>query len=387
MTAIPYSRQTIESSDVDAVVAALRSDFLTQGPCVPRFEKVFAHAHQVSEAVAVSNATAGLHIACLALGVGQDDLVWTAPNSFVASANCARYCGADIDFVDIDPDSRNLSISALREKLIVAERGGRLPKVVIPIDFSGLPCDLREMRVLADRYGFSILEDASHAVGARLGNQPLGGIYADIAVFSFHAVKIVTTGEGGMCTTQNPELAHRLRLLRSHGVTRDSKEMIGTPDGPWYYEQVGLGFNYRMTDLQAALGCSQMERLDDLYERRDALSLRYDRLLAPLPVIRPPRLPDRRSSYHLYVIELDAAQCPADRATTFKALRDAGIGVNVHYIPIHTQPDFQRLGFRRGDFPVSERYYSRAITLPLFPQMTEEQQDYVVEALGTILAR
>ena len=382
---IPYSRQTIEPADVEAVVAALRSDFLTQGPYIPQFEAAFAARHQVAAAVAVSNATAALHIACLALEVGPGDLVWTSPNSFVASANCARYCGAEVGFVDIDPATRNMSVDALQARLAAADRDGRLPKVVIPVDFSGLPCDMPSIRSLADRYGFAILQDASHAVGARLAGRPVGSSYADIAVFSFHAVKIVTTAEGGICTTHSAELARRLRLLRSHGITRDEDEMETSSHGGWYYEQICLGFNYRMTELQAALGLSQLGRLDDLYARREAIAARYDQLLAPLPVTRPIRLQDRQSAHHLYVIEIEGTDSSADRRAVFDRLRAAGIGVNVHYIPIHTQPDFRRLGFRVGNFPVSERYYSRAISLPLFPSMTAAEQDRVVSVLSAAL--
>jgi UDP-4-amino-4,6-dideoxy-N-acetyl-beta-L-altrosamine transaminase len=379
----PYSRQSIDPSDIEAVVAALQSDFLTQGPRIPEFEARFAELHQAGEAIAVANATAALHIACLALGVGPGDAVWTAPNSFLASANCARYCGADIDFVDIDPDTRNMSVPALAAKLEVAKSQGKLPKVVIPIDFAGYPCDLRDMRHLADRYGFSILEDASHAVGATREDQPVGSEYSDIAVFSFHAVKIVTTAEGGICTTRNPDLAKRLRLLRSHGMTRESGEMTGASHGPWYYEQICLGYNYRITELQAALGISQLARMTTLQRRRDELSMRYDRLLAELPLRLPARSADRQSAHHLYAVEITDDRI--DRRRVFEALREAGIGVNVHYIPIHLQPDFKQFGFRPGDFPISEAYYARAISLPLFPAMTDEQQDYVVTILREAL--
>lgn len=385
---IPYSRQNIDEHDLEAVRAALSSDWLTQGPCVPLFEEQFSALHAVDHAIAVSNATAALHLGCLALGVGPGSRVWTSPNSFVASANCARYCGASVDFVDIDARSRNMSIAALEAKLSSAQRSGSLPDVVVPVDFSGLPCDLQEMRELADRYGFKILEDASHAVGAEYRGRPIGSRFADISVFSFHAVKIITTAEGGMLTTQNAELAKRLRLLRSHGITRDPSMMETTsPPGAWYYEQIDLGLNYRMTDLAAALGSSQLQRLEALRERRRALAERYCRLLEPLPVTRPLSLPDRESSHHLYVIELEEAEDRATRAEVFARMRTAGIGVNVHYIPIHLQPYYRRLGFEPGAFPTAERYYSRALTLPLFPALTEAEQDKVVHALCESLGR
>lgn len=388
MSFIPYSRQNVSDDDIAAVAAVLRSDFLTQGPAVPAFETAFAARHDVPHAVAVANATAALHIACLALDVGPGGRVWTSPNSFLASANCALYCGASIDFVDIDPATRNLSVDSLRTKLAAAAERSGLPQVVIPVDFSGLPCDLREIRALADRYGFRVLEDASHATGASYLDRPVGSDWADATVFSFHAVKIVTTGEGGLVTTRDAELARRLRLLRSHGMTRDPQEMEHPSEGGWYYEQQLLGFNYRLTDLQAALGLSQLGRLDEMQSRRNALADRYDALLAGLPVVTPPRRADRRSAWHLYVIELDDERAGASRrAEVFAAFRAAGIGVNVHYIPIHLQPYYARLGFRRGDFPAAERYYSRAITLPLFPAMREEQQDRVVDLLRGLLRK
>lgn len=385
MEFIPYSRQNIEEDDIQAVCDVLRSDFLTQGPAVPAFENAFAKRHGVPHAVAVSNATAGLHMACLALGVGPGSRVWTSPNSFLASANCALHCNAEVDFVDIDPRTRNMSVPALALKLEQAERAGRLPSLVIPVDFAGLPCDLREIRQLAHRYGFKVLEDASHATGATYLDHPVGSDFADMTVFSFHAVKIVTTAEGGLITTQDDGLAHRLRLLRSHGMTREQQDMERASEGPWYYEQVLLGFNARMTDLQAALGRSQLVRLDAMRGRREALADRYDELLAGLALMLPARQSDRRSAWHLYVVEVDDAKTSVMRGEVFNHLRNAGIGVNVHYIPIHTQSYYARLGFRRGDFPASERYYSRAISLPLFPAMTEEQQSFVVRTLSEIV--
>ena len=381
---IPYSTQNITERDLEAVSTALTSGWLTQGPAVPRFEARMAQLHSVEHAIAVSNATAGLHIACLALGVGPGSVVWTSPNSFIASANCALYCGAEVDFVDIDPKTRNISVAALEAKLERAERHGKLPRVVIPVDFAGLPCDYIELRRLADRYGFRILEDASHAVGARYGDAPVGSRFVDAAVFSFHAVKIVTTAEGGMIVTQNAELAHRLRSLRSHGITRDAGEFTLPAEGAWYYEQQELGYNYRMTDIQAALGCAQLDRFDDFRARRHHLAGRYDELLEKLPLVKPLAVTDRESSRHLYVVEI-AADSAKTRAEVFAHMRNAGVGVNVHYIPIHLQPFYRKLGFKPGDFLNSERYYHRAISLPLFPAMTHEQQDRVVQVLKQAL--
>jgi UDP-4-amino-4,6-dideoxy-N-acetyl-beta-L-altrosamine transaminase len=384
---IPYSRQDVSEEDIQAVCEVLRSDFLTQGPTIGAFEAAFAAKHQVAHAVAVSNATAGLHIACLALGVGPGSRVWTSPNSFIASANCALYCGATIDFVDIDPGTRNMSVHALKDKLLRAQNAGALPQLLIPVDFAGMPCDLREIRELADEFGFKILEDASHATGASYLGRPTGSEFADASVFSFHAVKIVTAAEGGIVTTRDPSLAGRLRLLRSHGMTRNPLEMEHAPEGSWYYEQQLLGFNYRMTDVHAALGLSQLARLERMHSRREALAQRYDRLLAELPVLRPPpKSADRRSSWHLYVIEIDESRTRRNRAQVFEYMRKAGVGVNVHYIPIHTQPFYERLGFKRGDFPASEHYYSRALSIPLFPALGEDHQDRVAEILSGALA-
>ena len=386
MAFIPYSCQNITQDDIDVVTAVLRSEYLTQGPAIPAFEQAFARKHEVAHAIAVSNATAGLHIACLALGAGPGTRVWTTPNSFLASANCALYCGAEIDFVDIDPTTRNVSVSALESRLEVAKRQGKLPRIVIPVDFSGMPCDLREIRALADRYGFSVLEDASHATGARYLGKPVGSAFAHASVFSFHAVKVVTTAEGGLVTTQDEALARKLHLLRSHGMTRDPVEMERPSEGAWYYEQQVLGFNYRMTDLQAALGSSQLHRLEAMHDRREVLADRYDSLLRELPLLLPRRLPDRRSAWHLYAVEIDESRTRASRASVFAALRHAGIGANVHYIPIHTQPYYTRLGFKRGDFPTSERYADRALSIPLFPALTEEQQLFIARTLREALA-
>jgi UDP-4-amino-4,6-dideoxy-N-acetyl-beta-L-altrosamine transaminase len=382
---IPYSCQQIDEDDIAAVVAVLRSEYLTQGPAVDSFEKAFALRHEVAHAVAVSSGTAGLHIACLALGVGKGSRVWTSPNSFLASANCALYCGAVIDFVDIEPQTRNMSVKALKAKLEVAAARKELPQVVIPVDFAGLPCDLREINALAQQHGFRIIEDASHATGASYLGRPTGSSYADVSVFSFHAIKIITTAEGGIVTTQDKAIAERLRLLRSHGMTREPENLENVPEGSWVYEQQLLGLNYRLTDMQAALGESQLRRLQTLHQARIALANRYDELLADAPLFLPARLPDRISAWHLYAVEIDDTRTSIPRAQVVKRLRDDGIGVNVHYIPIHTQPYYQRLGFKRGNFPASERYYARAISLPLFPAMTSAQQDQVVDTLCATL--
>jgi len=382
---IPYSRQEISEADITAVTDLLRSDYLTQGPMGARFENAFAARHQVAHAIGVSNATAGLHMGCLALGVGPGSVVWTSPNSFVSSANCALFCGGTIDFVDIDPTTRNMSVAALSSKLETADKTGDLPCVVIPVDFAGLPCDLAEIRALADRYGFAILEDASHATGASYQGQPTGSAHADITVFSFHAVKIVTTAEGGMVVTQDDTLAEKLRLLRSHGVTRDDALMERTSQGAWYYEMVDLGWNYRLTDLQSALGLSQLERMDEWRDARERHADRYDALLADGPFRRPIRFNDRTSAWHLYAVEL-TDKAKASRADVFKSLRAANIGANVHYIPIHTQPFYAQRGFKPGDFPNAVAYYERALSLPLFPAMTQPQQTRVVDTLMRLAA-
>ncbi|HEV7984621.1 MAG TPA: UDP-4-amino-4,6-dideoxy-N-acetyl-beta-L-altrosamine transaminase [Steroidobacteraceae bacterium] len=383
---IPYGRQTISDEDVRAVVEVLRSDFLTQGPVVPRFERAIADHCGVAHAVAVNSATSALHIACLALGVGPGDRVWTSPNTFVASANCARFCGAAVDFVDIDPSTCNMSTPALAAKLAAAAACGSLPKVVIPVHFAGLPCDLADIHALAQRYGFRVIEDASHAIGARYRDSVIGDCrFSDITVFSFHPVKIITTAEGGMATSQSAALARTMRLLRTHGVTRDAAELQRSDEGPWYYEQQCLGFNYRMTELQGALGLSQLTQLSRRIARRHELADAYDAQLAPLPLILPRRLAESRSALHLYVVQLDPLRTPLNRRVVFERLRAAGIGVAVHYIPVHTQPDFQTLGFRAGDFPASESYYARCLSLPMFAALTEVEQGRVCEALRRTL--
>lgn len=384
---IPYGRQEITQADIEAVVAVLQSDFLTQGPMVPRFEQAVAAYCGTAHAVAVNSATSALHIACLALGLGPGDRLWTSPVTFVASANCGLYCGAQVDFVDIDPRSYNLSVTALEHKLIAAERAGTLPKVLVAVHLCGQPCEMAAIQALSQRYGFRIIEDASHAIGGRYRGEPIGSCrYSDITVFSFHPVKIITTAEGGMALTNDAALAERMELLRSHGITRDPALMTHEPDGPWYYQQVALGFNYRMTDLQAALGVSQLERLDRYVQRRHELAERYNQLLQSLPVTIPWQHPDSYSGLHLYVIRLQLDRIASSHRQVFEALRASGIGVNLHYIPVYTQPYYRQLGFAHGDFPEAERYYAEAISLPLFATMTEQQQDQVVAALGEALA-
>ncbi|MEC6745457.1 UDP-4-amino-4,6-dideoxy-N-acetyl-beta-L-altrosamine transaminase [Pseudomonas qingdaonensis] len=383
---IPYGRQDITQADVDAVIAVLKSDFLTQGPMVPRFEQSVAEHVGARHALAVNSATSALHIACLALGLGPGDWLWTTPVTFVASANCGLYCGAQVDFVDIDPRTYNMSVEALAAKLALAEGEGTLPKVVVAVYLCGQPCDMQAIAELAQRYGFKVIEDASHAIGGKYQGEFIGNCrYSDITVFSFHPVKIITTAEGGMALTNDAELAEKMALLRSHGITRDPAKMTHEADGPWYYQQIDLGFNYRMTELQAALGVSQMERLDQYVARRHQLARRYDQLLADLPVITPWQHPDSYSGLHLYVIRLKLEALNISHREVFESLRGQGIGVNLHYIPVHSQPYYQRLGFRMGDFPEAERYYAQAISLPMFQTMSEQQQDVVVAALNKIL--
>lgn len=384
---IPYGRQDITQADIDAVVSVLSSDFLTQGPMVPRFEQCVAQRVGAEHALAMNSATSALHVACLALGLVRGDWLWTTPITFVASSNCALYCGAQVDFVDIDPRTYNLCPQALARKLEQAEREGRLPKVLVSVHLCGQPSDMQALHKLAQRYGFRIIEDASHAIGGKYQGAFIGNCrYSDITVFSFHPVKIITTAEGGMALTNDKRLADKMALLRSHGITRDPQAMTHEPDGPWYYQQVDLGFNYRMTELQAALGLSQMERLDDYVARRHQLARRYDELLADLPVTTPWQHPDSYSGLHLYVIRLQLEKTGKTHRQVFETLREQGVGVNLHYIPVYTQPYYQNMGFCPKDFPEAERYYREAISLPMFQAMTEAQQDKVVSALCSVIA-
>lgn len=379
---IPYGRQDITQADIDAVIGVLQSDFLTQGPMVPRFEQLVAQHVGASHALAVNSATSALHIACLALGLGPGDRLWTSPITFVASANCGLYCGAKVDFVDIDPKTYNLCPVALERKLEQSERDGTLPKVVVPVHLCGQPCDMQAIHSLAKRYGFKIIEDASHAIGGKYKGEFIGnGKYSDITVFSFHPVKIITTAEGGMAMTNNAELANKMALLRSHGITRDVQYMTQETDGPWYYQQIDLGFNYRMTELQAALGVSQMERLDQYIARRHQLAARYNEQLSTLPITLPWQHADSYSGLHLYVIRLQLEKIAKTHRQVFESLREQGIGVNLHYIPVHTQPYYARMGFKPEEFPEAQSYYREAISIPMFQTMTSDQQDAVIASL------
>ncbi len=381
---IPYGKQDISQADIDAVVDVLNSDYLTQGPQVPLFEETVASYCGAEYGVAVNSATSALHIACLALGLGEGDWLWTSPNTFVASANCALYCGAQVDFVDINPHTYNMSVVALEQKLQQAQLTNTLPKIVIPVHFAGQSCEMKEIYALSLEYGFKIIEDAAHAIGGKYLGKPIGGCqYSDITVFSFHPVKIVTTGEGGLATTNQAALAEKMQLLRSHGVTREPHLMTKAleAEGAWYYQQVALGFNYRMTEMQAALGVSQMQRVDEFVSTRKAFAKRYDELLHNLPLVLPFQHADSDSSFHLYPILIQTDLIFKNRAQVFKALREDGIGVNVHYIPVHTQPYYQEMGFSEGDFPFSEAYYKQVISIPVFHAMTLQNQDRVVELL------
>jgi len=378
---IPYGRQDITQADIDAVVAVLRSDFLTQGPAIARFEQAVTARVGARHAVAVNSATSALHIACAALDLAPGDTLWTVPNTFVASANCARYCGAQVDFVDIDPGSWNISVAALEQRLVDARRAGKLPKVLVPVHFGGQPTQQERIWELAQQYGFKVIEDASHAIGASRAGEPVGSCrWSDIAVLSFHPVKIITTGEGGMALTNDSSLAQRMQMLRTHGITRDAAQMTRPSDGPWYYEQIELGFNYRMTDIQAALGASQMSRLDEFISRRRALAQRYSQVLAGLPIQLPVERADRKSAWHLYVINVKS------RGAVYEAMRRRGVAVNVHYLPVYLLPYYRALGFREGHCPNAEAYYNAALTLPLFPALTDAQQDEVGRALRDSLA-
>ncbi len=384
---IPYGRQDITEADIAAVTEVLKSDFLTQGPVLPRFEQAVAAKVGAAHGVAVNSATSALHIACMALDLGPGDILWTSPVTFVASANCARYCGADVDFVDIDPRTFNMCPERLEEKLIAAEATGTLPKIVVPVHLCGQSCDMAAIGALARKYGFKVIEDASHAVGGAYKGQPVGDCaYSDVTVFSFHPVKIITTAEGGLALTQDRALAERMARLRTHGITRDAELMTHASDGPWYYQQLELGYNYRMTEIHAALGLSQLDRLDDYVARRHALARRYDRLLDGMLLETPWQHPDTYSGLHLYVIRLKTGENGPDHRTVFEGLRARDIGVNLHYIPVHLQPYYARLGFKPGDFPAAEAYYREAISLPMYPTMTEDQQDQVVGAIRETLA-
>ena len=384
---IPYGRQDITQSDIDAVVAVLKSDFLTQGPAVPGFENAVAAWCGTKHAVAVNSATSALHIACLSLGLGPGDWLWTSPITFVASANCGLYCGASVDFVDIDPRTYNLCPQALERKLVEAESCGKLPKIVVPVHLCGQPCDMAAIHELSVRFGFKIIEDASHAIGGTYRGKPVGSCqYSDIAVFSFHPVKIITTGEGGMALTNDDGLAAHMALLRSHGITREASRMTRESDGPWYYQQTELGFNYRMTDLQAALGLSQMSRLGAFVAARHEIADRYDRELGRLPLVIPWQHPDGFSARHLYVIRLKLDRLSKSHRQVFDALRACGLGVNLHYIPVNSQPYFQSRGLGRQSCPEADRYYAEAISIPMYSHLKNEDQTLVIQSLQKVLA-
>lgn len=376
---IPYGRQHITQQDIDAVVATLQSDFLTQGPAIPAFEQAISARCQAKHAIAVSSATAALHLACLALGLKEGDTLWTSPITFVASANCALYCRARVDFVDIAPRTFNMCPEALEKKLTVAAANNHLPKIIIAVHMAGQSCDMHAIGELCKHYNIALIEDASHAIGGQYQDAPVGNCaHADCCIFSFHPVKVITTGEGGVATTNNDELATKMRLLREHGITRNSELMPGPSDGPWVYQQIALGFNYRMTDIQAALGTSQLSVLADNIARRHEHAKVYDEAFSALPLQCPFRREDTLSSFHLYIVQLDDAQ---KRLETFCRLRERGIGVNVHYIPVYRQPFYREQGFRETDFPSAEEYYARAMTLPLYPMLTPDQRDTVISAV------
>ena len=379
-----YGKQSIDENDIDAVVEVLKSDFLTQGPAIEKFEKCVAEYCGAKYAVAVTSATAALHISCLSAGLGKDDILWTSPITFTASANCGRYCGADVDFVDIDPSTYNMSIAELEKKLQAAEIK---PRVVVPVHLAGQSCEMDKIYKLSQKYGFKVIEDASHAIGADYKETKVGCCkYSDMTVFSFHPVKIVTTGEGGMVLTNDKDLYEKLVLYRSHGITRDPKLMTGTADGPWYYQQIDLGFNYRMTDMQAALGYSQMQKVNEFVSKRRYLAKRYNELLKNINGIQlPDQNEDTKSSWHLYVVRVDFSKISKTKNQIFAEMKEKGICLNLHYIPVHTQPYYENLGFKGGDFPDSEKYYEEAFTLPLYYALTDEQQDHIVKSLVEVL--
>jgi UDP-4-amino-4,6-dideoxy-N-acetyl-beta-L-altrosamine transaminase len=379
---IPYGRQDISQEDINAVIDVLKSDFLTQGPVVPAFEKAVSDYCQVKYTFAVNSATSALHIACLSLGVSKGDLVWTSPITFVASANCALYCGADVDFVDINPATYNMSIEALEDKLIRANKLGRLPKVIIPVHLAGQSCEMDKIYSLSKKYGFKIIEDASHAIGGKYKDKAIGGCqFSDITIFSFHPVKIITTGEGGMCLTNDSQLAISINRFRSHGIVRHPSEMTHVPDGPWYYQQIELGYNYRMTDIQAALGLSQMKRLDDFVSARHSIAKRYNELLNEDWIELPWQHPDSYSGLHLYIIRVKNNNKGITHKQLFEKLRNAGILVNLHYIPVYRHPFYQAIGFNKQNFPNAESYYSEAISIPMFATLSESDQQFVVDSI------
>jgi len=378
---IPYGKQSISQDDINAVIDVLKSDWLTQGPAVPAFESAIAEYCGAHYACATNSATSALHIACLALGVGKGDIVWTSPISFVASSNCALYCGADIDFVDIDLETGNMSVAALQEKLTLAKQNQQLPKVVIPVHLAGQSCDMAAINALAKEYGFKVIEDASHAIGAKYKGKPVGScVYSDITVFSFHPVKIITSAEGGMAVTNCAELNKKMSRLRSHGLTNIPEEMTEPSHGPWYYQQLELGFNYRMTDMQAALGLSQLKQLDNFVSVRNDIATTYNHAFANSTLAHLTQSDDCYSSYHLYIVRL--TQCNVEKhKSVITGMREQGVIAHLHYIPIHLQPYYQALGFSEGDYPNAETYYKQAVTIPLHPTMTADEQQFVIDTL------
>jgi UDP-4-amino-4,6-dideoxy-N-acetyl-beta-L-altrosamine transaminase len=384
---IPYGRQDIISTDIDAVVKVLKSDFITQGPVVPKFERLICDYTSAKYSIATNSATSALHIACLALGLGAGDYLWTTPNTFVASANCGLYCGSKVDFVDIDPKTYNLSPQLLEKKLIKAEKEGVLPKIVVPVHFSGQSCDMEKIYKLSQKYGFKIIEDASHAIGGKYKGQLIGNCkYSNITIFSFHPVKIITTGEGGIALTNSSVLKEQMQLLRSHGITRDQDLMTQKIEGSWYYQQIGLGYNYRMTDMQAALGISQIKRIDSFINNRHKIKKKYDQKLLEMPVVLPFQDSNAHSAMHLYAIQIKHNIVKKSHKQLFDEMRARNIGVNLHYIPIHLHPYYMQMGFKQGDFPNAESYYSRAMSLPIFNTMTDFQQNKVITALSEVLS-
>tara|TARA_B110000008_G_C16917706_1_gene543388 strand:+ start:327 stop:1484 length:1158 start_codon:yes stop_codon:yes gene_type:complete len=383
---IPYGKHDIDQTDIDVVTQILKNEFLTQGKVVPEFEKRVSEYCGAKHGVATNSATSALHIACLALGLSEGDYLWTSPNTFVASANCGLYCGAKIDFVDIDPKTYNISPDSLEEKLIYAKKNGQLPKIIVPVHFSGQSCEMKAIHKLSLQYGFKILEDASHAIGGEYRNKAIGSCqYSDITVFSFHPVKIITTGEGGMAVTNDDLLSKKMSMLRSHGITHDNNLMTQNSDGQWFYQQIDLGFNYRLTDIQAALGISQINRLEHYVEKRHKIALNYNKAFKELPLKTPYQHSDTKSSFHLYVIQLIENKQTLSKKDLFDRLRKLGIGVNLHYIPVHTQPYFKKFGFKLGDFPVAEKYYKNVISIPMYPTLQENQQNFVISSIKKIL--
>ena len=379
---IPYAKQDISDEDIDSVIEVLKSDFLTQGNKVPLFEDIISERVGAKYALAANSATSCLYLSCLSLGLSKEDILWTSPITYVASANCALYCGAEVDFVDIDPLTWNISVEILEEKLKTARKIKKVPKILVLVHLAGNPCDLQKVFDLSKEYGFSIIEDASHALGSKYSGEHIGSsVYSDISVFSFHPVKNITTGEGGMILTNNQKLSEKIHLYRSHGITRDTKKMINKEEGLWYYEQLLLGFNFRMSDIHAALGISQMNSLDKFISIRNELSQIYTEELKGLPLTIQRVRKEDLSAWHIFVIRLKLSELKLSRLEIYNSLRNKGIGVNVHYIPVHLHPFYKNLGFNKGDFPNSENYYDGAITIPMFTKLKKKEIKYVIQAL------